>query len=147
MPAWIWLLAGLALLVAELLTPGGFYVLFFGIGALVVGALGMAGVALSPVAQWLLFPAVSILSLALFRRPLMARFHIPTREQSAAVDTLVGQRGIALADFSAGSYGKVELRGATWSARNVGSRIIARGQECWVSEVRGLELWVSPEPQ
>jgi membrane protein implicated in regulation of membrane protease activity len=36
---WIWILLGLLLCVAELTTPGGFYILFFGIGAVIVGIL------------------------------------------------------------------------------------------------------------
>ena len=36
---WIWILFGLLLLLVELVTPGGFYILFFGIGAVIVGIL------------------------------------------------------------------------------------------------------------
>ena len=41
---WHWLVLGLLLAVAELATAGGFYLLFFGIGALLVG--GLAGLGL-----------------------------------------------------------------------------------------------------
>ena len=41
---WIWVVAAVALLAVELLTPGGFYFLFFGVGALAAGALTLAGV-------------------------------------------------------------------------------------------------------
>jgi membrane protein implicated in regulation of membrane protease activity len=34
---WIWVVLGLVLLIGEIVTPGGFYLLFFGIGAVVVG--------------------------------------------------------------------------------------------------------------
>jgi membrane protein implicated in regulation of membrane protease activity len=30
---WIWILLGLVLLLGEIVTPGGFYILFFGVGA------------------------------------------------------------------------------------------------------------------
>ena len=40
---WIWVLGGLVLLLAEVLTPGGFFVVFFGAGAILVGALKAAG--------------------------------------------------------------------------------------------------------
>ena len=36
---WAWLLVGFLLVVAELLTPGGFYLLFFGLAGVVVGLL------------------------------------------------------------------------------------------------------------
>ena len=36
---WTWILLGLLLLLAEIVTPGGFYIIFFGVGAVVVGVL------------------------------------------------------------------------------------------------------------
>ena len=36
---WLWVLLGFALVLCELLTPGGFFFLFFGLGAVAVGAL------------------------------------------------------------------------------------------------------------
>ena len=35
---WLWMLLGFALIVCELTTPGGFFFLFFGLGAVAVGA-------------------------------------------------------------------------------------------------------------
>src|SRR4029078_2204269 len=40
---WQWLLFGLVLMVAELATPGGFYLLFFGVAAVIVGLLSSGG--------------------------------------------------------------------------------------------------------
>lgn len=145
MAAWTWLLLGLFLLVAELLTPGGFYVIFFGIGALVIGALGFAGLELSPTAQWLLFPLVSIGSLALFRRPMMGFFKIPSAASSERVDSLVGQTAVALGELTPGGLGQVELRGSPWSAKNVGAAAIHRGARVVVERVAGLELDVRVE--
>ena len=48
---WIWILLGLALLVVELVTPGGLFALFFGVAALCVAALALVG--LGGTAQWL----------------------------------------------------------------------------------------------
>ena len=42
---WMWLAGGLALVVAELATPSGFFIIFFGLGALTVGVLGGLGMA------------------------------------------------------------------------------------------------------
>jgi len=39
-----WLFMGLALAGAEMLSPGGFYLLFFGMAALIVGALAGLGI-------------------------------------------------------------------------------------------------------
>ena len=40
---WTWLLLGLVLAALELATPGGFFILFFGLGAIVVGILELLG--------------------------------------------------------------------------------------------------------
>ena len=36
---WYWMLLGLVLLGVEMATPGGFYILFFGLAALIVGSV------------------------------------------------------------------------------------------------------------
>jgi len=68
---WIWLLAGLLLLLAELVTPGGFYIIFFGIGAIIVGILTGFQAAGPTWFQFILFSIVSVLSLWLFREKLL----------------------------------------------------------------------------
>ena len=40
---WHWLVLGLVLVVAEMASAGGFYIIFFGIGAIVVGILARSG--------------------------------------------------------------------------------------------------------
>jgi membrane protein implicated in regulation of membrane protease activity len=137
---WIWMLLGFLLLLAELLTPGGLYLLFFGVAAIIVGLL--AGLSLVGPAwvQWLMFSLVSVLALSLFRRPLLKRLRPATLAQE--VDSLVGETAIALEDMAADAIGKAELRGAAWSARNVGGNSLARGQRCTVERVDGLMLCV-----
>ena len=52
---WYWMVLGLALLGAEMTTPGGFYILFFGLSALVVGTLAGLDLVEADWLQWLLF--------------------------------------------------------------------------------------------
>ena len=40
---WMWAVLGLALLMLEMATPGGFYFIFFGASAFLVGALDLLG--------------------------------------------------------------------------------------------------------
>lgn len=135
---WMWLLAGIALLVVEMLTPGGFFTLFFGAGALVVGLLGLLGWQPGIPVQGLLFLAVSVASLLFFRKPLMERFQrsIPHRQ----VDSLVGETAVALEEIPAGGMGKAELRGSSWSARNLGDAPIQHKQRVRVERIDGLTL-------
>ena len=140
---WVWLLIGLGLLGLELFTPGGFYVMFFGAGALVVGVLVGVGAGGPPWLQWLFFSVVSIVSLLLFRGRLrgMTKAGAPGRP----VDTLEGEVATPLEDLAPGAVGKVELRGTAWTAHNADTRPLAKGQRCRVARVDGLTLWIQAE--
>ena len=137
---WFWLLAGIALLGWELFTPGGFYVMFFGVGALVVGLLVALGAGGPPWVQWLVFSAVSIASLLLFRRSVLARFD--TGQRAVPMDTLEGELAIPMEDLAPGAVGKAELRGTSWTAQNADDRTLTRGQRCRVARVEGLTLFI-----
>ena len=135
---WYWVVLGLALVALELATPGGFFVIFFAIGALAVGALTLAGVLEASWLQWLLFPVIAIVGLRLFRQPLLGRMGM--RESGGDIDTLVGEVAIATSSIQPGEHGRAELRGSGWSARNVDTATLAAGQRCRVVAVRGLML-------
>src|SRR5919112_5377670 len=123
---WNWLLLGLILLGAEIATPGGFYILFFGLAALIVG--GLAGLNLLNTAwlQWLLFSVLSMISLFLFRNSLLV--WMKAREPAGPdVDSLVGEMAVLAEDVPPGEVGKAELRGASWNARNAGPTLLAKG--------------------
>jgi membrane protein implicated in regulation of membrane protease activity len=137
---WLWLLAGIALLGVEVLTPGGFYVMFFGVGALVVGLLVGLQAGGPPWVQWLVFSGVSVASLLLFRGRILARFQ--TAERATPMDTLEGELAIPMDDLAPGAVGKAELRGTSWTAQNVDDRPLAKGQRCRVVRVEGLTLFI-----
>ena len=137
---WVWILLGFLLLLAELLTPGGLYLLFFGASAIFVGLLAGLNLVGLPWMQWLMFSVFAVLALSFFRRPLLKRFRPATMTQE--VDSLVGQVAIALDDIAVDAVGRAELRGAAWSARNVGGNSLTRGQRCTVERVDGLMLFV-----
>ena len=140
---WIWVLLGLALLGLEVLTPGGFYVLFFGVGAVVVGTLVALGYGGPTWAQWLLFSVISIVTLALFRQRVLRL--VDDRKPARAMDTLVGEVAILLEDLAPDAIGKAELRGTVWTVRNVDNRLLTRGQRAQVSQVDGLTLKLRAE--
>jgi membrane protein implicated in regulation of membrane protease activity len=139
---WIWVLGGLVLLLAEVLTPGGFFVIFFGAGAILVGVLRGLGWNGPAWAEWLVFTVLSLASLALFREPLMRRFSLG---KSKPVDQLTGERALVTEDVAPGGVGKAEMRGASWTARTSGTVALARGQRCLVERVEGLTIWLRAE--
>ena len=141
---WIWILAGLAVLLLELLTPGGFYFLFFGSAALVVGAIAGLGVGPDWV-LWLVFSVLSVGSLLAFRGPLLRKLGPQAGEAAHAVDSLVGQSVVITEDAAAGGLGKAELRGTVWTVQNAGGATLAVGQRGRVTRVDGLKLVVVAE--
>jgi membrane protein implicated in regulation of membrane protease activity len=137
---WLWVLLGIALLVIEMATPGGFFALFFGAGALLVAPLSALGV--GPVWQWLAFPTASLVLLAALRRSLVERIGQRPR---LPVDEIVGQEVVLLQDLPAGGEAKAELRGASWAARSASGIPLRAGQRCRVERIEGLTLWVRAE--
>ena len=141
---WYWMVFGLALLAAEMTTPGGFYILFFGLSALLVGTMSGLGIVDLDWLQWLLFSVIAIGSLLVFRGPLMARMS-RGHQALADVDSMVGEVAIPLEPLASGATGKAELRGTTWTAKNVGPTDLRKDQRGKVKNVDGLTLWITGE--
>ena len=141
---WYWIFLGFTLAGAELLSPGGFYLLFFGIAAVSVGALAGMDVVQAAWLQWLLFSGLAVLSLLLLRRPLFRLTQRgPAREQE--IDSMVGEVATLLEDLQPGRTGKAELRGSTWNARNIGTVTLSSGQRATVAKVDDLTILLQPE--
>jgi inner membrane protein len=139
---WIWILLGLVLLLAEVVTPGGFYIIFFGVGAVIVGVFAGFDSAGPLWFQVILFSLISILALWLFREKLL---QLTQGGQQPSIDSLVGESCVAVDDIAVNSIGKAELRGASWTARNVDVKPLARGERCTVERVEGLTIFVRAE--
>jgi len=138
---WLWLLLGLVLAALELASTGGFYLIFFGVSAMFIGLMGAIGLAGPLWLQWLVFTILSVILLLAFRRPILRMMNVETDP----VDSLVGQFAITEDVIQPGAIGRAELRGSTWSARNLHSAELARGQRCRVERVDGLMLFLLPE--
>jgi membrane protein implicated in regulation of membrane protease activity len=111
MAAVVWLVAGFALIVAEVLT-GGFVLIMLGIGAL--AAAGFAALGGSIWGEVAVFAGASV-ALTTLARPMLKRrlhpVHVPTN-----VDALLGDKAIVVSTVDAHG-GKIKLRGELWSAR------------------------------
>jgi hypothetical protein len=141
---WLWAALGLVLVAVEIATPGGFFFIFFGLAGLVVALLAFAGLADALSFQILLFSVFSVVSLLLFRNPLlrwMAR-HTP---KTVDVDSFVGELAVAASAIPPGGAGQAQLRGSAWNARNASQAAIAAGARCRVTRVEGLVIWIEPE--
>ena len=59
-----------------------------------------------------MFPALALLSLAVFRRPLLEWLR---GRDADAVDSLVGEIAVPADTIEPGAHGRAELRGSTWT--------------------------------
>jgi len=135
---WIWVLIALGLLALEL-TSATLHIGFFAVGAFVVAILVGLGVELPLWAQLAIFTGTSVFAF-LFLRPIAVRKL--KLDQKRVVDSLVGETAIASGPIEPQALGRAEMRGTTWSARNVGEAALIQGQRCAVVEVEGLVLHV-----
>jgi membrane protein implicated in regulation of membrane protease activity len=138
---WAWVILGFVLLAAEMVSAG-LFLMFFGVGGIVVGALVRFHVIELAWMQWLAFSVVSLGSMALLRKPLQHRLKINVHKDQ---DTMLGERAVASQEIASGGIGKVELRGSTWQARNIGASAVKSGAGCLVEKVEGITLLVRGE--
>jgi membrane protein implicated in regulation of membrane protease activity len=144
-PVLIWFLAGLALIIFEFTVPGVILV-FFGIGAWITALTTWAGLTTGWTSQLLVFTVSSVLMLVFLRRWFRARFFGHSSEVQDPLDNLDEFRDqvvIVTEEVDPDSGGRVEFKGADWSARcdtalTVGARAV-------IQSVDGITLLVCPE--
>ncbi|MDK9699642.1 MAG: NfeD family protein [bacterium] len=140
---WIWIIAGAVLLGVEVLTPGGFYVFFFGIGAILIGILLVLGLPLNTTLQLLMFLSLSVVLLLVFRRRLLPLFE--TKKSNEAIEHIISETAFAKSELPPNGYGQVEFRGTSWNAKNIGAIAINTNNRCIIRKVAGLMLEVELE--
>jgi membrane protein implicated in regulation of membrane protease activity len=140
---WHWLLLGVVLIALEMAASGGFYIIFFGIAAVIVSLLALFDLAGPLWFELLLFSALSVASLLFFRNPIMRSLNL--EGGAADIDTLAGETGSVIDPMAPGGNGRVELRGSSWSARNLGTTPLSSGARCTVIRSERLTLLVKAE--
>jgi membrane protein implicated in regulation of membrane protease activity len=138
MPWWGWILVGAILLGSELFVTSEFYLVFLGVAAVAVGLTGMV-FDLAEWQQWLSFGLLSVVFLVGFRR----RFRNWVASSDGAVrDRVIGELATVSERIEPGGTGRAEMRGAVWTARNVGDTPLEAGDRVPTVEVDGLTLEV-----
>ena len=138
---WMWMILGMVLLACEMLAPGTFFFMFLGISGLLTGLVALLAPDLPAWVPWLLYSIFAAISLVFFRKPLMEKFKL-SGKHGHKVDSLASETATALEDIPPGAMGKVELRGAAWSGRNIGDRPVKRSERLTVERVDGLTLQI-----
>ena len=132
--ALIWLIIGIVLMIAEVLS-GDFVLIMLGIGALLgAGSEALTGNLFIDVAVF----AVSSVGLIALARPALKRRFLAGSHIATGIDALVGARAVVVStvDFDAG---QVKIGGEVWSARAVheAQPPIAPGTSVTVVEISG----------
>ncbi|MBZ6202403.1 NfeD family protein [Streptomyces olivaceus] len=139
-PWLIWLIVSAVLIVAEIFT------LTAALGMLGAAALitsGSAAAGLSPPFQFVVFTAVSTVTL-LFVRPVALRHVLQPPTARFGVDALVGKAAYVVSDVT-GREGRVRIDGEEWTARAYGETlVIPRGSTVDVMEISGSTAFVYP---
>lgn len=141
---WGWISIGLLFLGAELFfVEADFFLVFIGASAIVTGLVALAAPHLPLWAHWLVFALVSIVSMVAFRKRV---YRALRRQVPDMVNDLVGESLRMPAAIAPGATSRVEHRGSTWAARNVGSGPIEAGDTARVVSIDGITLNVEAAP-
>ena len=141
--AWIlWLMLGVALIIAEIFTLG-FVLFWFGIGAIAAAVAGFLGLGLGW--QFAAFSVVSIV-LTVMSRTIFLRY-LPHGESQAirsGMDSLPGKIGtVSSPSKGALNEAAVKVFGSTWTAFPVeGEAELSEGEKVEVVEIRGSSIYV-----
>lgn len=142
MAALVWLIAGLILVAAEVVS-GELVLLMLG-----AAAVGTAGAAALGAPLWLDAVVFAGLSggLVFLARPALKRRLELGQGLRTNVDALVGRRGTVEATVDAHD-GRVRIGGDVWSARSLDeTQVLQTGSTVMVMEISGAVAVVSPEP-
>ena len=135
---WIWMIIGLALLSLEMFAiDAQFYLVFIGLGAMVVGLVELVGIDLPSGVDWALFGALSLISMFTIRRQMYAKL------RGSAVGLKAEGSGDTVrvaADLPPGESCRTEYRGSSWTAMNVGGEPIPAGTMAVIDTIDGLTL-------
>lgn len=139
MPWWGWILVGAILLGSELFVTTEFYLVVFGVAAMVTGLLAVA-LDLSVTAQWSVFAVVAVVFLVFFRARIWKRIQGPDAERPR--DRVVGELATVSERIEPGASGSATLRGSVWTVRNVGDAPLLPGDRARALEMDGLTIEV-----
>jgi membrane protein implicated in regulation of membrane protease activity len=138
---WWWVVLAAVLVIAEIFTTG-FYLLPFGVGAVVAAVLKYLDVAVA----WQIgaFLVVAVLLLVSLRRFADQLTHEPPEKVGAA--RLVGRTAMVIEDIDThGNLGRVRIQKEEWRADSSTGEPIEFGTSVIIDRVDGAHLVVHPE--
>lgn len=145
MDAMYWLILIIVLVVVEIFTLGLTTIWFAG-GALAAFVLSMLDI--SPVLQWAVFCAVSLL-LLFATRPWALRYFSSQKKEKTNVDSLPGKTAVVTSEIrNLEGKGEVFVNGLTWAARTEDdSEVIPAQTHVVITAVQGVKLIVKKKEE
>jgi len=142
--AWIiWVIVGIALIVAEIFTMG-FVLFWFGIGALAAAFAGFLGLGVGW--QFLVFAVISIALTAMSRTIFLKYLPLGDDESNVktGMDALPGKVGtVTSASKGALMEAAVKVYGSTWTAYPIdGESELVEGEKVEVVQIKGSSIYV-----
>ncbi len=138
MDGYIWAIAGILLVLLELLTTS-FFAVFLGVGALITALLTYLGITESLSVQIIFFSVFSGLSVFLFRNMARSLFARAVKQQYSEY---VGESAVVEESIEPGREGKVLYRGTVWIAYSGENKTIEKGSRVIIEEINGIKLKV-----
>lgn len=140
-PAWLWLIGGVVLLMAEVIAPG-FFLLFIGVAAIATGLLTL-GLGLAIALQLAIFAVLAFLAVRIIGRRFYASRYDYTADPhlNDRVARLLGKVVVVVQPVDSHG-GRVRVGDSEWSARGGPA---SAGDRVRIVDVEGNCLKVEPE--
>lgn len=133
-----WLIASFILIILEIIIPGGFILLFFGLGAFTLSVLTYF-FDLGWLAQMGLFSVGSLMYLFLLRENVQRLFRVKNLEDPE--NEFIGKTAKTLTSVTT-EEGKVEFKGTQWPA--ISQDPIPAGEDVEIVGQESITLYVKP---
>lgn len=137
----VWLVIGLACLIAELVS-GGFFLMCFAIGA---GAAALTALAGGLVVQTVVFVVVTVASIYYVRPFAVKYLHEDKDVRPSNADAVIGRTGTVTETIAEGGYGRVAIDGDDWKAQTTAAATLPAGSRVKVTGRDSVIITVVPE--
>ncbi len=134
----IWLIVGLLMLFAELMSVALVFV-FFAIAAFVTALLAATGLVGSWEYQLFLFSALSVIATLALRKPVRQWVN---KSKQKEYNEYTGETAMVISDIPAHGEGRIFYRGAEWMAISARNVRIEAGSKVIIVKADGIRLLV-----
>ncbi len=141
----VWTIVGIVLILLEFVIPS-FIIIFFGSSSLLVGIAILVGMPTNNGIPFVVFALLAILQIVVLRKYFKTWFlgdKVDADPSARELEEYVGHYAIVVSGFENDSkQGKVEFKGANWSAISLGT--VNKGDSVEIVARDSLQLTIKP---